>query len=72
MTLFITLSCSLDLFLGFPILISPNFVLRLFCSSSRSSKAILPLYILLKMCSGPLKPIKFIVVVLPLKNMLNY
>ena len=59
--------CSGDLSFGFPMLTSPNFVLRLFTSS----KAILPLCISLKICSGPLKLIKFIGEVLPLKKYVN-
>ena len=70
--LFIVFFCSCDLSFGFPMLISPNHALRLFCSFSTCSKAILPLCISLKICSGLLKSIKFIGAVLPLKNMLSH
>ena len=66
--LFIVFFCPGDSSFGFHMLISPNFVLRLFCSFSTSYKAIILLCMSLKICSGSLKPIKFFEEVLPLKK----
>ena len=57
---------SSDLFLGFPGFMWPKYLLNSIYSFSMSSKVLSPFCMFLKMCSGPLKPLK------PYKNILNY
>ena len=50
--------CSSDLSLGFPCFMRLKSLLSSICSFSISSKGVSPLYILLKICNGPLNLIK--------------
>ena len=49
---------SFDLSLGSPCFMQPKSLLSSICSFSISSKCVSPLYILLKVCNGPLNLIK--------------
>ena len=58
--LFIVFLCSDDLFFGFPCFMRLKSDLSFIYSFYISSKGISPLYMLLKVCSGPLNLEKFI------------